>query len=133
MTVDGVYTEKWMTTGSFDMLASTKAFIGGSEAPYKLPGKNGRYNFVGCLKKVGVNSRKDFLFTHATSLTLQVEFTADSLHLPLLRFAEEGNDLMNIVGDVDFQCKPALPIQPVAFTSGDAYLVSCYFSQHFVH
>ena len=52
MTVDGTYTEKWMTTGSFYMLSSNKVFIGGSSAPYKLRGANTKNNFVGCMKKV---------------------------------------------------------------------------------
>ena len=58
MTVDNTFTEKWMTTGAFNMLASSKVFIGGSEAPYKLPGTNSRNNFVGCLKKVNKPSSK---------------------------------------------------------------------------
>ena len=60
MTVDGKYTEKWMTTGSFSMLSSSKVFVGGSEAPYKLPGAISKNNFVGCLKKVSVLAAKAF-------------------------------------------------------------------------
>ena len=53
MTVDGSYTEKWTTSGTFFMLASNKVFIGGSSQPYKLPGgANTKTNFVGCMKKV---------------------------------------------------------------------------------
>lgn len=52
MTVDGSYTEKWKTSGTFFMLASNKVFIGGSSQPYKLPGANTKTNFVGCMKKV---------------------------------------------------------------------------------
>ena len=52
MTVDGTYTEKWTTSGTFSMLSSNKVFIGGSSQPYKLPGANSKANFVGCMKKV---------------------------------------------------------------------------------
>ena len=52
MTVDGTYTEKWTTSGTFSMLSSNKVFIGGSSQPYKLPGANTKTNFVGCMKKV---------------------------------------------------------------------------------
>jgi hypothetical protein len=52
MTVDGAYTEKWMTSGSFTMLSSSKVFIGGSMEPYNLPGTSTKNNFAGCLKKV---------------------------------------------------------------------------------
>ena len=52
MTVDGSYTEKWMVTGTFTMLSSSKVFIGGSVEPYNLPGTSTKNNFVGCLRKV---------------------------------------------------------------------------------
>ena len=52
MTVDGKYTERWMTSGSFSMLTSSKVYIGGSHE-FKLPGSTARANnFVGCLRKV---------------------------------------------------------------------------------
>ena len=56
--------------------------------------------------------------------TFQVEYTADSLHLPLLRFAKEDRDLMSAVGDVTYECTAAKPAKPVAFTSSDSYMVS---------
>ena len=49
VTVDGTYSERWITAGSFTLLASSTVFVGGSEATYNLPGNN---NWVGCLKKV---------------------------------------------------------------------------------
>ena len=52
LTVDGVYTERWMGSGGFSFLASTTAFLGGSEATYSLPGTKTNNNLVGCLKKV---------------------------------------------------------------------------------
>jgi hypothetical protein len=52
MMVDGTYSEKWSTSSAFSMLSSNQVFVGGSDAPYKLPGNIGRENFVGCLRKV---------------------------------------------------------------------------------
>jgi hypothetical protein len=43
-----------MGSGGFSFLASTKAFLGGSEATYSLPGTKTNNNLVGCLKKVTV-------------------------------------------------------------------------------
>ena len=53
LTVDGLYTERWMTSGSFSVLASSTVFLGGSEATFSLPGTKTNNNLVGCLKKVG--------------------------------------------------------------------------------
>ena len=55
---------------------------------------------------------------------LQVEFTADSVHLPLLRLAKEGNSFMKAVGAIEYKCAPTKQIEPIAFTSRDSYLVS---------
>ena len=52
MTVDGIYTERWMGSGGFSFLASYTAFVGGSEATYSLPGTKTNNNLVGCMKKV---------------------------------------------------------------------------------
>jgi hypothetical protein len=54
----------------------------------------------------------------------QVELRADSLYLPLLKFAREGNRLISSSGNLEFSCAPSKPIVPVAFTSSEAYLVS---------
>jgi hypothetical protein len=56
LTVDGLYTERWMTSGSFSILASSTVFLGGSEATFSLPGTKTNNNLVGCIKKVGVPS-----------------------------------------------------------------------------
>ena len=54
--MDGAhYPESWKVTGpnDSDMLATVKAYVGGSEAPFRLPGQIGaNSNFVGCLRKV---------------------------------------------------------------------------------
>ena len=55
LTVDRHYTERWMTSGSFSVLASNTAFVGGSEATYSLPGTKTNNNLVGCLKKVRID------------------------------------------------------------------------------
>ena len=52
LTVDGIYTERWMGSGGFSFLASYTAFVGGSEATYSLPGTKTNNNLVGCMKKV---------------------------------------------------------------------------------
>ncbi len=54
----------------------------------------------------------------------KVEFKADSLHLPLLRLAREGSRLMSVHGQMEFRCRPDRPAGPVAFASGESYLVS---------
>ena len=52
MTVDGLYSERWITSGSFSILASSTVFVGGSEATYTLPAAGTNNNWVGCIKKV---------------------------------------------------------------------------------
>ena len=54
----------------------------------------------------------------------QVEFNADSLHLPLLKLAKDSNRLIDSVGSIAYECQQAKPIIPIAFTSPDAYIVS---------
>ena len=64
LTVDGsTYPETWKVTGRIEMLGSSKAFLGGSEAPYKMPGHTGASNnFVGCIRKVTEILRNFFRF-----------------------------------------------------------------------
>jgi leucine-rich repeat transmembrane neuronal protein 1/2 len=109
MTVDGTYTEKWTTSGTFSMLSSNKVFIGGSSQPYKLPGANSKANFVGCMKKV--------------------EMKADSLYLPLLKLAKQGNRLMSSSGFISYSCRPIEAIKPVAFTSDDSHVANYFMMQ----
>ena len=94
MTVDGVYSEPWFLTGNFSLLSSSRVFVGGSEAPHKLPGGSAKAgalsNFVGCLRKV--------------------EFKADSLVLPMIKFAKEGNNLISTSsGRIEFGYVYTLP------------------------
>ena len=58
MTVDDLRVDRWRTEGSFSVLASSRASVGGSSEPYRMPGGGGageRNNFVGCMKKVRVS------------------------------------------------------------------------------
>lgn len=50
--VDDVYTEHSHVAGSFTMLASSRAHVGGSLNARALPGARVHTNFIGCLKKV---------------------------------------------------------------------------------
>ena len=54
LSVDGVeYPESWRVSGAGEMISTAKAYVGGSEAPYEMPGQIGaNSNFVGCLRKV---------------------------------------------------------------------------------
>lgn len=60
----------------------------------------------------------------STLLSSQVEFTADSLHLRLVQLAKDGNNLMTVVGDIDFRCRSVHPVLGATFSSRDSYLVS---------
>ncbi len=58
VTVDGVYTDRWITSGSFSVLASSTVFVGGSEPSYRATEDGGKVNgnnWVGCLRKVSKN------------------------------------------------------------------------------
>ena len=59
LNVDGApYPELWKVSGPGDMLATVTAYVGGSEAPFEMPGQIGaNSNFVGCLRKVGIVPR----------------------------------------------------------------------------
>lgn len=58
--MDGKYSERWITSGSFDVLSSSKIFVGGSEVLNLEPETEGSgqhqnhpiNNWVGCLKDV---------------------------------------------------------------------------------
>lgn len=137
MTVDQTYTEKWMTSGTFSLLTSSKAFVAGSKEPFKLLGTSSKNNFFGCMRKVSpftfrftfsktANSFSRMIrqFQFDCQLHTQVEFVADSLRLDLIQLAMEGNRLINTYGSIAFECQPPLPAQPVAFTSSDSHIVS---------
>ncbi len=127
MTVDGTYTEKWKTTGTFSMLSSSKVFIGGSKEPYSLPGTSTKNNFAGCLRKVWVFSTQysqHFLCIETIFFfNTQVEYKAEGLYLPLLQLAKDGHHLITVIGSITFQCSPVEQIEPVTFTTSSSHLV----------
>ncbi|CAH1399422.1 unnamed protein product [Nezara viridula] len=51
LVVDGVYAEHSNTAGTFTMLSSSRAYVGGAENVLKLSGSKVHNNFVGCLRK----------------------------------------------------------------------------------
>lgn len=52
--VDDVYNDHSHVAGSFTMLASSRAHVGGSLNARALPGARVHTNFIGCLKKVRI-------------------------------------------------------------------------------
>jgi Laminin G domain len=55
--VDGVYAEHAHTAGTFNVLSSSRVYVGGSENTHALPGSKIHNNFIGCLRKVRTPSR----------------------------------------------------------------------------
>jgi hypothetical protein len=56
-----------------------------------------------------------------------VTYKADSLHLDFLKLAQNGNQLISIIGELEWKCRDIGPGSPLAFKSGsggDNYLVS---------
>ncbi|XP_071747001.1 neurexin 1 isoform X2 [Lepeophtheirus salmonis] len=113
LTVDDLYNERWVTSGSFSVLASTKVFVGGSEATYTLPGTKAQNNLVGCLRSV--------------------IYTADSLILDLLGLAENNNQLISVIGDVEYECQDIAAVPPLPFKSQEdssSNMASIYMMQN---
>lgn len=50
--VDGVYADHSHIAGKFNMLSSSKVYVGGSINTRALPGARVHNNFVGCMRKV---------------------------------------------------------------------------------
>ena len=69
-------------------------------------------------------------FFKRQKLFFQVEVKADSLYLPLLKLAKEGNRLMSKSGFISFSCRPVEQVKPVAFTSEDSHVVSNSLKNH---
>lgn len=59
--VDDVFAEHAHVAGSFSMLGSSRAHVGGSINTRTLPGSRVHANFVGCLKKVRFNILEEYL------------------------------------------------------------------------
>ena len=58
------------------------------------------------------------------SLLFQVTYKADSLYLDFLKLAQNGNPLLSIIGEFEWQCRDIGPGMPLPYTSdGDTNLV----------
>ncbi|XP_049877630.1 neurexin-1-like [Pectinophora gossypiella] len=101
--VDDVYSEHSHVAGSFTMLASSRAHVGGSLNARALPGARVHTNFIGCLKKV--------------------EFSADTLRLNLIDLARTGSKLITVTGRLEYSCTATDSADPVTFTTRDAHLI----------
>ncbi|KAL4710241.1 hypothetical protein ACJJTC_005414, partial [Scirpophaga incertulas] len=101
--VDDVYSDHSHVAGSFTMLASSRAHVGGSLNARALPGARVHTNFIGCLKKV--------------------EFSADTLRLNLIDLARTGSKLITVTGRLEYACSATDSGDPVTFTTRDAHLI----------
>ncbi|XP_061384616.1 neurexin 1 isoform X2 [Danaus plexippus] len=101
--VDDVYSEHSHVAGSFTMLASSRAHVGGSLNARALPGARVHTNFIGCLKKV--------------------EFSADTLRLNLIDLARTGSKLITVTGRLEYVCTATDAADPVTFATRDAHLI----------
>ncbi|XP_014288762.3 neurexin 1, partial [Halyomorpha halys] len=102
LVVDGVYAEHSNTAGTFTMLSSSRAYVGGAENVLKLSGSKVHNNFVGCLRKVEMN--------------------ADTLRLNLIELARTGSRLVGVAGHVDFMCQEVEAADPITFTTPASHL-----------
>ncbi|XP_055852280.1 neurexin-1a isoform X2 [Episyrphus balteatus] len=101
--VDDVYTDHSHIAGKFTMLSSSRVYVGGAVNPRALLGARVHNNFVGCLRKV--------------------EFSADTLCLNLIDLAKSGSKLIQIAGNLEYQCPLGDPQDPVTFTTRESHLV----------
>ncbi|XP_050341179.1 neurexin-1 isoform X4 [Bactrocera neohumeralis] len=101
--VDDVYTDHSHIAGKFTMLSSSRVYVGGAVNPRALLGARVHNNFVGCLRKV--------------------EFSADTLLLNLIDLAKSGSKLIQVAGNVEYQCPIGDPQDPVTFTTRESHLV----------
>lgn len=53
-----------------------------------------------------------------------MEFSADTLRLNLIDLARTGSKLIQVFGQVVYQCPSGDPQDPVTFTTRDSHLVS---------
>ncbi|XP_015037350.2 neurexin-1 isoform X3 [Drosophila pseudoobscura] len=101
--VDDVYTDHSHIAGKFTMLSSSRVYVGGAVNPRALLGARVHNNFVGCLRKV--------------------EFSADTLNLNLIDLAKSGSKLIQVAGNLEYQCPSGDPQDPVTFTTRESHLV----------
>ena len=59
----------------------------------------------------------NYFFSH------QVTYKADSLTLDFLKLAQNGNPMLSIIGEFEWQCRDIGPGMPLPYTSdGDSYM-----------
>jgi len=107
--VDDVYTDHSHIAGKFTMLSSSRVYVGGAVNPRALLGARVHTNFVGCLRKV--------------------EFSADTLNLNLIDLAKSGSKLIQVAGNLEYQCPSGDPQDPVTFTTRESHLVRLEYLQ----
>lgn len=78
--VDDVYSEHSHVAGSFTMLASSRAHVGGSLNARALPGARVHTNFIGCLKKVS-----------SMSLQIGIKIACNFFYIDLLFCTTSGH------------------------------------------
>lgn len=115
------------------MLSSSRVYVGGAVNPRALLGARVHNNFVGCLRKVSslictysymymYIPKTKILYSFLISLP-KVEFSADTLLLNLIDLAKSGSKLIQVAGNVEYQCPIGDPQDPVTFTTRESHLV----------
>ncbi|XP_022254288.1 neurexin-1-like, partial [Limulus polyphemus] len=102
LAVDGVYTQRGSTAGTFVFLSSKQLYLGGSDIANGHLGIQEQVSFVGCLRKA--------------------RFTADSLSLDLIELAERGSMLIRPHGNLQFVCHEVEAADPITFTTMESFL-----------
>ncbi|XP_076366546.1 neurexin 1-like [Tachypleus tridentatus] len=100
--VDGVYTQRGSTAGTFSFLSSKQLYVGGSDISSGHIGIHSRVSFVGCLRKV--------------------MFVADGLSMDLIELASTGSKLVRPQGNFQFVCHEVEAADPITFTTKDSFL-----------
>ena len=60
-------------------------------------------------------------------LGFQVTYKADSLTLDFLKLAQNGNPMLSIIGEFEWECRDIGPGMPLPYTSdGDSYIPVCH-------
>ena len=58
---------------------------------------------------------------------MQVTYKADSLTLDFLKLAQNGNPMLSIISEFEWQCRDIGPGMPLPYTSdGDSYIPVCH-------
>jgi len=62
-------------------------------------------------------TKKCIIYMHIF-ITHQVTYKADSLQLDFLKLAQNGNQLISVIGEPEWKCRDIGPGSPLAFKSG---------------